>query len=147
MMKKADLHYISIGIDILACLLLAGLPEQMDPVLALYPMFFATAVQWLAFTGAAGYNSATIFSTNNLRQCFASLSEYLYEHKAEQKRKCIFTPGPCSASTWAFSTAGPACASSAYRAYTPACPLLAAPLVMMSLREERHPLIFKLGGI
>ena len=78
MMKKADLHYISIGIDILACLLLAGLPEQMDPVLALYPMFFATAVQWLAFTGAAGYNSATIFSTNNLRQCFASLSEYLH---------------------------------------------------------------------
>ena len=147
MMKKTDFHYISIGIDILACLLLASLPEQMDPVLALYPMFFATAVQWLAFTGAAGYNSATIFSTNNLRQCFASLSEYLYEHKAEQKRKCIFYAGTllcfhlgvlyCWACLRFFGV------QSIY-----AClPLLAAPLVMMSLREERHPVIFKLGGI
>ena len=119
----------------------------MNPVLALYPMFFATAVQWLAFTGAAGYNSATIFSTNNLRQCFASLSEYLYEHKAEQKRKCIFYAGTllcfhlgvlyCWACLRFFGV------QSIY-----AClPLLAAPLVMMSLREERHPLIFKLGGI
>ena len=110
-------------------------------------MFFATAVQWLAFTGAAGYNSATIFSTNNLRQCFASLSEYLYEHKAEQKRKCIFYAGTllcfhlgvlyCWACLRFFGV------QSIY-----AClPLLAAPLVMMSLREERHPLIFKLGGI
>ena len=92
-LKKPDFRYISIGIDILACLMLAQLPEELDPVLALYPMFFATAVQWLAFTGAAGYNSATIFSTNNLRQCFASLSEYLYEKKPEQKRKCAFYAG------------------------------------------------------
>ena len=92
-LKKADFRYISIGIDVLACLLLAQLPAELDPVLALYPMFFATAVQWLAFTGAAGYNSATIFSTNNLRQCFASLSEYLYERKPEQGRKCRFYAG------------------------------------------------------
>ena len=69
-LKKADFRYISIGIDVLACLLLAQLPAELDPVLALYPMFFATAVQWLAFTGAAGYNSATIFSRREAGRAF-----------------------------------------------------------------------------
>ena len=36
-LKKPDFRYISIGIDILACLMLAQLPEELDPVLALYP--------------------------------------------------------------------------------------------------------------
>ena len=147
MMKKTDFHYISIGIDILACLLLASLPEQMDPVLALYPMFFATAVQWLAFTGAAGYNSATIFSTNNLRQCFASLSEYLYEHKAEQKRKCIFYAGTLLCFHLGVLYCWVCLRFFGVQSIYACLPLLAAPLVMMSLREERHPLIFKLGGI
>lgn len=82
-LKKMDFRYISIFIDAVACLLLAQIPAGTDPVLALYPMFFATAVQWLAFTQAAGYNSATIFSTNNLRQCFAGLTEYA--HSREEK--------------------------------------------------------------
>ena len=146
-LKKPDFRYISIGIDILACLMLAQLPEELDPVLALYPMFFATAVQWLAFTGAAGYNSATIFSTNNLRQCFASLSEYLYEKKPEQKRKCAFYAGTllcfhlgviyCWGSLRFFGV------QSIY-----AClPLLALPLAMLVLNEERHPAIFKLFAL
>lgn len=82
-LKKTDFRYISILIDAAACLLLAQIPAGTEPVLALYPMFFATAVQWLAFTQAAGYNSATIFSTNNLRQCFAGLAEYA--HSGEEK--------------------------------------------------------------
>lgn len=92
--KKIDFRYISIGIDFLACIALAQIPAGVHPVLALYPMFFATAVQWLAFTNAAGYNSATIFSTNNLRQCFASLAEYLYDRKnTAARRKCLFYAG------------------------------------------------------
>ena len=92
-LKKPDFRYVSIGTGILACLLLAQLPEEMDPVLALYPMFFATAVQWLAFTGAAGYNRATIFSTNNLRQCFAGLTEYLYSREEKHLARFLFYGG------------------------------------------------------
>lgn len=91
--KKLDFRYISILVDVIACLLLARIPEGTEPVLALYPMFFATAVQWLAFTQAAGYNSATIFSTNNLRQCFAGLAEYAYSKEEKHLRRFRFYGG------------------------------------------------------
>ena len=48
--KKTDFRYLSIGIDGIACLILAQIPGGVDPVFALYPMFFATSVQWLAYT-------------------------------------------------------------------------------------------------
>ena len=56
-------------------------------------MFFATAVQWLSYTQAAGYNSATIFSTNNLRQCFAGLTEYLYSREEKHLARFLFYGG------------------------------------------------------
>lgn len=92
-MKKMDFRYISILVDAIACLVLAQIPGDTSPVLALYPMFFATAVQWLAYTQAAGYNSATIFSTNNLRQCFSGLAEYLHGKEAKQLQRFQFYGG------------------------------------------------------
>ena len=92
-LKKWDVRYLSILIDTAACLLLAQIPGDADPVLALYPMFFATAVQWLAYTQAAGFNSATIFSTNNLRQCFAGLAEYLYSREEKHLARFRFYGG------------------------------------------------------
>lgn len=92
-LKKWDIRYLSILIDAAACLLLAQIPGEADPVLALYPMFFATAVQWLAYTQAAGFNSATIFSTNNLRQCFAGLAEYLYSREEKHLARFRFYGG------------------------------------------------------
>lgn len=89
-LKKPDFRYISILIDGIACLALAQIPAGTDPVLALYPMFFATAVQWLTYTQAAGFNCATIFSTNNLRQCFAGLSEYAYSREEKHLRRFQF---------------------------------------------------------
>ena len=67
-----DLRFISIGIDIFAILLLGFFPAGMSPVVALY-LFFCNAFQWCAFKAPGGYNSSTIFSTNNLRQ-FTRLS-------------------------------------------------------------------------
>ncbi len=92
-LKKTDFRYISILIDGAACLLLAHIPAGTDPVLALYPMFFATAVQWLAYTQAAGFNSATIFSTNNLRQCFSGLAEYIHSREEQHLRRFRFYGG------------------------------------------------------
>lgn len=90
---RIDFRYISIGIDMIACVLLALIPPDVHPVIALYPMFFATAIQWLAFTSAAGFNSATIFSTNNLRQCFAGLTEYVHNGGEQHLKRFLFFGG------------------------------------------------------
>ncbi|MCC8150071.1 MAG: DUF1275 domain-containing protein [Lachnospiraceae bacterium] len=91
--KERDFRYLSVAVDIIACLILAQIPADTDSVLALYPMFFAAAVQWLAYTNASGYNSATVFSTNNTRQCFAGLTEYLCDHDPAQLARFRFFGG------------------------------------------------------
>lgn len=91
--NMARLRWGSMGIDLAACLLLARIPAETDPILALYPMFFATAVQWVAYSQAAGFNCATIFSTNNLRQLTEGVTEYLCSREPEQLRKLKFYGG------------------------------------------------------
>lgn len=83
-----NIRRISIGIDILAVLILGMIPESVTPALALYPVFFSMSFQWNAFPGAYGYVSSPIFSTNNTKQVSLSIAEYLcggskaYLHKA-----------------------------------------------------------------
>ena len=89
----ARLRWGAIGLDLAACLGLARIPAETDPILALYPMFFATAVQWVAYSQAAGYTCATIFSTNNLRQFTEGATEYLCGRDPEQLRKLRFYGG------------------------------------------------------
>ncbi len=91
--KNKDFRYLSIAIDIAACVILAQIPADADPVLALYPMFFAAAVQWLAFTQASGYSSSTVFSTNNVRQCFAGLTEYICDRDPKHLARFLFFGG------------------------------------------------------
>ena len=91
--RRRQTQISSIAIDLAACLVLALIPEETDPILALYPMLFATAVQWVAYTQAAGYSCATIFSTNNLRQFTEGAAEYLFGREAKQLRKLRFYGG------------------------------------------------------
>lgn len=72
-----NLHLFSIFIDMAALLATGFIPSAANPVIALYPFFFATAFQWCSFGAVKGYNSATIFSTNNLRQTVSSFTQYL----------------------------------------------------------------------
>lgn len=59
--------------------------------LGLYPLFFAASVQWNTFSGAQGFTSATVFSTNNARQTLTGLLEYLCSgDKAHLKRFRLF---------------------------------------------------------
>ena len=74
---SADLRFISIVIDIFAILLLGFFPSGMSPVVALYPVFFAMPFQWCTFKAPGGYNSSTIFSTNNLRQFTTAVTQFL----------------------------------------------------------------------
>ena len=91
--KAGLLRWGGLGVDLAACLGLARIPAETDPILALYPMFFATAVQWVAYSQAAGFNCATIFSTNNLRQFVEGTTEYLCSRDPEQLRKLVFYGG------------------------------------------------------
>lgn len=91
--RDMDFRYVAVVIDIAACLVLARIPADTDPVLALYPMFFAAAVQWLAFTQADGFSSSTVFSTNNVRQCFAGLTEYICDRDPKQLARFRFFAG------------------------------------------------------
>ncbi len=87
---KWDLRLFSLMIDFPLVLLLGFLPADLNYVLGLCPLFFMMAVQWNAFPGADGYISASIFSTNNLRQAVMALTEYLCERQASQRHKAIF---------------------------------------------------------
>lgn len=62
----------------------------MPVTLALYPIFFAMSVQWGAFNGAQGFNSSTIFSTNNTKQTSLALAHYLCEKDPMYLAKCWF---------------------------------------------------------
>lgn len=74
---KFDMRIVAVLTDAAAILVIAQLPAEIDFMIALYPIFFATAVQWCVFGGARGYTSASIFSTNNLKQTATSFGEYI----------------------------------------------------------------------
>lgn len=93
--KKFDVnvHFVAVIADIMALVILGFLPEHMNNVFALYPVFFAAAVQWTSFPGVFGYNCSTIFSTNNLKQFTMASTEYIMEHDLKQAHKAKFYAG------------------------------------------------------
>lgn len=85
-----NLMYCSIIVDLAAVAAVGCFPGEMNPFVALYPVFFATAFQWCVFKGAKGYVSSTIFSTNNLKQTVTAYTDYLLsagEESREAKRQ------------------------------------------------------------
>lgn len=85
-----DLKMPSILIDGAVILMLGFFPEDMNPVLGLYPVFFAMAFQWCSFRGACGYVSSTTFSTNNLRQFTTATTQFLIFKEKEYLQKARF---------------------------------------------------------
>jgi uncharacterized membrane protein YoaK (UPF0700 family) len=84
---------VSVYIDAAAILILGFVPANANPILSLYPIFFAMSFQWNSFTGSYGYTSSTIFSTNNTRQIALSLAEYLCSHDRAYLHKIGFFAG------------------------------------------------------
>ena len=85
---KLHLPYVSLCIDALAALIVAFLPSNLNDFIALYPLYFAMAIQWCSFKGGDGFTCSTIFSTNNLRQFTTSLTEYLLSKDPDALRTC-----------------------------------------------------------
>ena len=136
--RRPRAQILSIAVDAAACLVLARIPAETDPILALYPMFFATAVQWVSYSRAAGYNCATIFSTNNLRQFAEGVTEYLCTREAEQLRKLKFYGGTLACFhlgvAWGWWCTGRWEISGIYGCL----PLLAVPLFILLVEPEER---------
>ena len=88
---KWNNQLVSIGVDVLALFSVAFMPDTLDHFVAMYPIFFAMAYQWCSFPTSEGYVSATIFSTNNLRQCVTAFATYLCDHDRKMLGKaCMY---------------------------------------------------------
>ena len=85
-----NLKLFSVCLDAAALVLVGLLPGGLNDFIALYPLFFASSVQWCSFKGADGFVSASIFSTNNLRQFTTSFTEYFCSRDREALRKGKF---------------------------------------------------------
>lgn len=90
-------HYFGVNIhkavpviNAAACVVLFFIPEDANVMLGLYPIFFAMSVQWSAFTGAQGFVSSTIFSTNNTKQASLALASYITDKDKKHFRKMKF---------------------------------------------------------
>lgn len=90
---KINVKYVSVLIDLVAVIVLAFIPKDANVILALYPIFFAMSFQWNSFPGSYGYQSSTIFSTNNVRQVSLSIGEYLCNKDRTQLHKARFFAG------------------------------------------------------
>ena len=88
---KWNNQLVSIAVDILALISIAFMPDTVDHFVAMYPIFFAMAYQWCSFPTSEGYVSATIFSTNNLRQCVTAFAAYLCDRDPKMLGKaCMY---------------------------------------------------------
>ena len=85
-----EMRLVSIGVDAAAVVVLSLLPEGANPVLGMYPLFFATAFQWNCYSGAKGFACSSIFSTNNFRQFVSAATEVLVYRNRQQKAKAKF---------------------------------------------------------
>lgn len=81
---------VSIVIEAVGILLIGFLPSNMNDIVALLPVFALAACQWGNFNGTKKYNSPTLFSTGNVRQCIDAWTEYGLERNRIIKMKALF---------------------------------------------------------
>ena len=78
-----------IYIDMAALLLTMCLPEDWNPVLSLYPIFFASCFQWGAYSSVKGYGCSSLFITNNLKQSVLGWTDYLFRHDRKSLEQAV----------------------------------------------------------
>ena len=89
-MEKVHWRQLIILAEIVLLAAVGFLPETLNVVVALYPIFFAMSIQWSSFGGARGFYSSTIFSTNNTKQAALSLARHLCAREKGQLRRMWF---------------------------------------------------------
>lgn len=85
---RINMRKLAIWVDA-AALSLASLLPLKPALVGIYPIFFASAFQWGVYSGADGFNSATIFMTNNFKQSVLGWVQYALTKDKEFKRKAV----------------------------------------------------------
>ena len=80
---------LAIWVDAAGLGLTALLPDWFSPIAGVYPIFFCSAFQWGVYSGADGFNSATVFITNNFKQSVLGWTQYALTKDKEFKRKAV----------------------------------------------------------
>ena len=88
--SRVNMRILAVIVDAAGIIITTLLPSDMNFIIALYPIFFITAFQWNVFEEADGYKSATIFSTNNLRQTTLSYGNYILKKDPKDLKKAIY---------------------------------------------------------
>lgn len=78
--------YLTLAVEAAIATAISFFPEDMNPIASVYPIFFSAALQWSIFPGAEDFVAANVFSTNNIKQTFTSLTEYVLERKSNPER-------------------------------------------------------------
>ena len=85
---KLNMQKLALWVDAAGLTLASLLP--LDPVLVgLYPIFFCASFQWGVYSAAGGFNSASIFTTNNYKQALLGWTQYILTKDKEFLRKGI----------------------------------------------------------
>lgn len=87
---KIDLKIVSLVMTSCAVTFIGLFPNVANHYIAVLPILFVTPIQWNAYRTAAGYASATIFSTNNLRVAVTSLTKYIIDKDEKQGEQARF---------------------------------------------------------
>ena len=87
---KHDLRLISLVMTSCAVVVIGLFPNIANHYIAVLPILFVMPIQWNAYRTAAGYASATIFSSNNLRIAVMSLTRYIIDRDKKQGEQARF---------------------------------------------------------
>lgn len=86
---KIHMRKLALWVDAAGLAFTALLPASLSPIVGLYPIFFSSAFQWGVYSGADGFNSATVFITNNFKQSVLGWTQYFLTKDREFKRKAV----------------------------------------------------------
>lgn len=83
-----NMRRLAIIIDALGLITSSLLP--LKPVfISLYPIFFCAAFQWGVYSAAGGFNSSSIFTTNNFKQSVLGWTQYALTKDKKFKKKAV----------------------------------------------------------
>lgn len=88
--RGCDLRGSCMIVDAAALVTMSLIPVSAEPLISIYPLAFAASFQWGTFSGTGGYNSSTIFSTNNFKQLIWGVTEFVCSRSSEAKIRAIY---------------------------------------------------------
>lgn len=135
--SKTNMKKLVLIVEAIGLCIAAFIPLSADPVLALYPIFAIMSFQWGTYSGSKGYNSASVFMTNNFKQSVLGWTRFFFEHDPKEKEKaCLYTTTVVSFLIGAFLGCISVYQWGRYAAFAGLLPLLTA-WIILSYKSEK----------